>query len=130
MRRFALGSRGSALALAQAGAVKAAIQAAFDSLAVEIVVIKTTGDRITDSALSAIGGKGLFVRELEQALEAGEIDMAVHSLKDMQTELPASLALGGVLPREDVRDVLVSRGRKKLAELGPRRGPLAAPRCR
>jgi hydroxymethylbilane synthase len=97
--------------------VKRSVQVVFDSLAVEIVVIRTTGDRILDSALSAIGGKGLFVRELEQALETGEIDIAVHSLKDLQTELPESLGLGGVLPREDVRDALVSRGRKRLAEL-------------
>ncbi len=106
-----LGTRGSALALAQAHMVRAELAAAhgFDPHGVEIVAIRTTGDRIQDRPLSEAGGKGLFTKELEEALLDGRIDIAVHSSKDMPTVLPDGLTLSTFLPREDVRDVLISR---------------------
>src|SRR5690606_8786408 len=76
---------------------------------------KTKGDIILDVALSKIGDKGLFTKEIEEALLAGQIDMAVHSLKDMPTELPEGLSLGGVLPRGEIRDVFLSRDGRRLA---------------
>ncbi|MEY2408288.1 MAG: hydroxymethylbilane synthase [Verrucomicrobiota bacterium] len=105
-----IATRGSALALAQAHGVLGECQAAFPGQPFEIVVIKTTGDKL--QAASLAGGelpKGLFTKELENALLAGQADLAVHSLKDLPTELPAGLKLGAVLPRADVRDVLVYR---------------------
>src|SRR5262249_51136837 len=77
--------------------------------AVEIATIRTTGDRVQDRLLADIGGKGLFAKEIEEALIAGRIDLAVHSLKDLETWLPDGLAIAGVLPRDDPRDVLMSR---------------------
>ena len=101
-----LGTRGSELALFQARAVAALLRerAGIDS---EIVVIKTSGDRLAEAALSEIGGKRLFVKEIEDALLAGDVDAAVHSSKDMPAVLPEHLQLGAVLPREDARDVVV-----------------------
>jgi hydroxymethylbilane synthase len=108
-----LGTRGSALALAQADLVRAALAAAWPDLsapdAIEIVVIRTTGDRIQDRPLSAIGGKGLFTKELEEALANGTIDFAVHSVKDLPAALPDPFALAAMLPREDPRDALITR---------------------
>ena len=103
-----IGTRGSKLALIQAERVRAALESKVAGLETEIRVIKTKGDRILDSPLSRIGGKGLFIREIEEALIEGRIDVAVHSLKDLPTVLPAELVLGGVLPREDPRDALIS----------------------
>ncbi|MEM1275261.1 MAG: hydroxymethylbilane synthase [Pseudomonadota bacterium] len=105
-----IGTRGSALALAQAHETRdrLAAQHGLPDLAFEIVVIKTTGDRVLDRALSEIGGKGLFTKEIEEALIAGEIDLAVHSMKDMPTVLPDGLEISTLLPREDVRDAFVS----------------------
>jgi hydroxymethylbilane synthase len=114
-----IGTRGSALALVQAEKVRGALAARFPGLEVEILAIGTRGDRILDSPLSKIGGKGLFIREIEDALAEGRIDLAVHSLKDLPTVLPPGLTLGGVLPREDPRDALVSRDGRGLAELRP-----------
>jgi hydroxymethylbilane synthase len=101
-----LGTRGSQLALFQANAVAALLRerAGVDC---EIVVIRTSGDHLADATLSEIGGKRLFVKEIEDALLAGEIDLAVHSSKDMPAVLPAGLAIGAVLPREDARDAIV-----------------------
>lgn len=82
-----------------------------------IHIIKTTGDRVLDRPLAEIGGKGLFTKELEDALLSGEIDLAVHSMKDMQTKLPDGLAVGATLPREDVRDAFISLKYKSLAEV-------------
>lgn len=114
-----LGTRGSALALAQARGVAARIAAA-GGPPVEIVTIRTTGDRFADASLVAEGGKGLFTKEIEDALLDGRVDLAVHSLKDLPTTLPPGLALGAVPEREDPSDALVSRGGATLARL-PRR---------
>lgn len=107
MSRFTIGTRGSALALWQAHAVEAAVRAALPETEVEVRVIATTGDRVLDKPLEQIGGKGLFTKELEAALLSGEVDLCVHSMKDMPTELPAGCAIGAMLPRADARDVLV-----------------------
>ncbi|MDD9717600.1 MULTISPECIES: hydroxymethylbilane synthase [Dinoroseobacter] len=114
-----IGTRGSLLALAQAHETRARLSAAFDlpEEAFEIVVIKTTGDRIQDRSLSEIGGKGLFTREIEDAMLDGSIDIAVHSMKDMPVDTPAGLALDTYLPREDVRDAFVTLDGGTLADL-------------
>ncbi len=107
---FKIGTRGSPLALWQAHEVRRCLMAAYSlpETAFEIVVIKVTGDQILDKALKEIGGKGLFTREIEEALLDGGIDIAVHSMKDMPTVQPAGLILDCYLPREDVRDGFVS----------------------
>ncbi len=119
--RLRLGTRGSPLALAQAREVRARLGAAHAELepeaAVEIVVIKTTGDTVQDRTLAEIGGKGLFTKEIEEALLEGRIDAAVHSMKDVPTWLPEGLAIAAVLPREDPRDALVSARGDSLAAL-------------
>src|SRR5262245_30208466 len=100
-----IGTRGSPLALAQAEETRARLAAAHPNLAapgaIEIVVIKTTGDKVQDRPLSEIGGKGLFTKEIEDALIEGAIDLAVHSMKDVPTHLPAGLGIDCLLPRED-----------------------------
>jgi hydroxymethylbilane synthase len=113
-----IGTRGSALALYQANQVKLSIETNFPDVQAEIVIIHTKGDKILDVALSKIGDKGLFTKELEVALLSNEVDMAVHSLKDLPTFFPEGLQLGAVLPRAEVRDALVSRNGKTLKELG------------
>ncbi len=114
-----IGTRGSPLALAQAFETRARLMAAhgLPEDALEIVTIKTTGDRILDRPLKEIGGKGLFTREIEDALLDGSIDIAVHSMKDMPTLQPDGLVLDCYLPREDVRDAFVSPGAASLADL-------------
>jgi hydroxymethylbilane synthase len=114
-----IGTRGSPLALAQAREVRERLEAAHGpgQLACEVRAIKTSGDRIQDRPLSEAGGKGLFTKEIEEALIAGEIDLAVHSMKDMPTLLPAGLTIACYLPREDVRDAFVSAKVSTLAEL-------------
>lgn len=114
-----IGTRGSPLALAQAHEVQDRIAKAHGLThdAITITVIKTTGDQILDRPLADIGGKGLFTKEIEDALLADEIDVAVHSMKDMQTALPDGLTIGAVLPREDVRDAFISLTHKSLADL-------------
>jgi hydroxymethylbilane synthase len=101
-----IGTRGSPLALYQANSVAALLRDRTGMLC-EIVVIKTSGDRLGEAPLSEVGGKRLFVKEIEDALLAGEVDLAVHSSKDMPALLPEGLAIAGVLPREDPRDALV-----------------------
>lgn len=112
MERLRIGTRGSPLALWQARAVQAALAAGAPELAadgaIEIVVIRTTGDRVQDRTLSEIGGKGLFTKEIEEQLVAGDIDLAVHSMKDMPTVLPDGLVIDAMLPRADPRDALVA----------------------
>ena len=112
-----IGTRGSPLALAQVRLLIAALQAKHDGLQAEIVTITTSGDRIQDRPLSEAGGKGLFTKEIEEALIAGDIDCAVHSMKDMPTQLPAGLIIPCLLPREDVRDAFFSLKAKTLADL-------------
>ena len=116
-----IGTRGSPLALAQARAVQAFLAAVHGVApeAIAIVVIKTTGDVIQNRPLTEIGGKGLFTKEIEQALIEGAIDVAVHSAKDLPGELPDGLLIAACLPREDARDAFISRKAKSLAELAP-----------
>jgi len=104
-----LGTRGSALALWQANHIADGLRKAHPSLTVELQTYKTTGDHILDKPLAEIGGKGLFTKELEEGLFDGEIDIAVHSLKDMPTALPPGLTLGAIPPRADVRDCIIRR---------------------
>ena len=116
-----IGTRGSPMALRQTTLVRDRLAAAHPDLAapgvVEIVTIRTTGDRVQDRVLAEIGGKGLFAKEIEEALLAGRIDLAVHSLKDLETWLPEGLAIACVLPRDDPRDVFVSASGASLAAL-------------
>ncbi|MDP7603883.1 MAG: hydroxymethylbilane synthase, partial [Alphaproteobacteria bacterium] len=114
-----IGTRGSPLALAQANEVRDRLADAHTALpadAIEIVVISTTGDRVQDRPLAEIGGKGLFTLEIEEGLSSGDIDLAVHSMKDMPTELPRGLDIPCLLPREDPRDVLISHSATGLAD--------------
>src|SRR4029453_6345304 len=110
MAALKLGTRGSKLALTQAGLVRDALARAVPALAapdaIEIVAIRTTGDAIQDRPLAEAGGEGLFVREIEEPILSGRIDAAVHSMKDMPTAQPAGLVISAFLPREDARDVL------------------------
>ncbi len=114
-----LGTRGSPLALTQARMVRAALAKAhgLDPERIALEVIRTSGDRIQDRPLADVGGKGLFTKEIEEALAAGAIDLAVHSSKDMPTVLPAGLVLSAFMEREDPRDVFISRKAKSIAEL-------------
>ncbi|MCK4922147.1 MAG: hydroxymethylbilane synthase [Bacteroidales bacterium] len=112
-----IGTRGSQLALYQAYRTRDELSEAFPEYKFAIEVIKTKGDKILDVALSKIGDKGLFTKEIETALLDGRVDMAVHSLKDLPTNLPENLCLGGVLKRGEFRDALVSKNGKKLNEL-------------
>lgn len=104
-----IGSRESRLAVTQTGLIKEQIEAHFPDIRVEIVTMKTTGDRILDRSLEQIGGKGLFVKELDQALRDGRIDLSVHSLKDMPMDIPEDLPILAYSKREDPRDVLIFR---------------------
>lgn len=106
--RAVIGSRSSKLALAQAGLIRDSLKAFYPELDLEIKTIKTLGDKILDVALSKIGDKGLFTKEIEEALLRGEIDIAVHSMKDLPTQLPQGLKIAAVTKREDPRDALVS----------------------
>ena len=115
--KIKIGTRGSKLALYQANRLKAELENHFPDTDFEIVVIKTKGDKILDVALSKIGDKGLFTKEIENALLDNRIDMAVHSLKDLPTILPEGLKLGAVLKRGEFRDALVSLNGKKLTDL-------------
>lgn len=108
MQKLRLGTRGSSLALWQADYVAEHIRQVRPDLEIEIKIIKTKGDKILDVALSKIGDKGLFTKEIENDLLAGEIDLAVHSMKDLPSFLMPGLVLGGVLPRENPADVLLS----------------------
>ncbi len=116
---FRIGTRGSPLALAQAHEARDRLMAAhgLPEEMFEIVVLTTTGDRITDRSLSEIGGKGLFTQELEEKLAIGELDFAVHSAKDMATTLPEGLYLSAFMPREDIRDAVIGRTAAKLIDL-------------
>jgi hydroxymethylbilane synthase len=114
-----IGTRGSPLALAQAREVRARLAAAhrLDIDAIELTVIRTSGDLVQDRPLTDIGGKGLFTKEIDQALIDRAVDLAVHSAKDLPTVLPLEIAIAGYLPREDVRDAFISRKAQNLGEL-------------
>jgi hydroxymethylbilane synthase len=112
-----LGTRASALARWQTDWVRAQLRQAWPGLDCQAVVLTTTGDRLLDRPLPEIGGKGLFTQELEAALRAGEIDLAVHSLKDLPIDDAPGLALGAIPPRADARDVLISRAGHRFADL-------------
>ena len=115
--KIRIGTRGSQLALYQAEKTREALVEMLPGIPVELVVIKTKGDKILDVALSKIGDKGLFTKEIENALLSNEVDLAVHSLKDLPTTLPEGLKLGAVLERGEFRDAFVSRDGRKLNEL-------------
>ncbi len=114
-----IGTRGSPLALKQAELVQSALQQAHDLKAAnfKIVPMQTSGDRIKDQPLTEFGGKGLFTKEIEVALLDKKVDIAVHSMKDMATKLPDGLTISCMLPREDVRDVLIAKGANSLQDL-------------
>jgi hydroxymethylbilane synthase len=112
-----IGTRGSQLALYQANWVKSELLRTHPDLTVTLVKIKTTGDKIQDAPLAKIGGKGLFVKEIEEALFQKRIDLAVHSIKDVPTEFPEGLHLSAITRREDPRDVFISRDKTRLNDL-------------
>ena len=116
--RLRIGTRGSRLARAQAEWVRARLAEAHSRLDPELVIIRTSGDRFLDVPLSAVGGKGLFVKEIEEALVRRDVDLAVHSLKDLPIGLADGLVLGAVPKREDPRDVVITRAPGGLASLG------------
>lgn len=115
--RLRIGTRGSALALWQARHVASIIEQSNPGVQVGLTIIKTTGDKILDSPLAQIPGKGLFTKEIEEALLENRVDLAVHSMKDVPTELPEGLRLGAIMEREDPRDVFVSADGRGPAEL-------------
>ncbi len=119
MNPIRIGSRGSALALAQSNWVKRQIEAQLRGAPVEVTVIKTSGDKFSDRSLAEFGGKGAFTKEIEEALLQNEIDLAVHSLKDLPTDLPAGLIIAAIPKREDPRDVLVTRNKVLFKDLAP-----------
>ncbi|MGD9801836.1 MAG: hydroxymethylbilane synthase [Hyphomicrobiaceae bacterium] len=121
VRTARIGTRGSPLALAQAHEVRSRLMAAhgMPESAFEVVPIKTTGDRIQNRSLAEAGGKGLFTKEIEEALLSGDVDLAVHSMKDMPTVLPDGLTMAAILPREDVRDAFISLRWPSLSALPP-----------
>ncbi|OGI20969.1 MAG: hydroxymethylbilane synthase [Candidatus Melainabacteria bacterium RIFOXYA2_FULL_32_9] len=117
MKKITVGTRGSKLALTQTGMVIDDLKKAHPGLKVDIKIITTTGDKILDKELSKIGGKGLFIKEIEEALLAKEIDFAVHSMKDVPHTLPEEFQIGAILKREDPRDVLICRDNYDLNNL-------------
>lgn len=117
VKRLKIGTRGSKLALVQSKWVKEKIKQKHPNAHVELVTIKTTGDKILDSPLSKVGGKGLFVKEIEESLLSGKVDVAVHSMKDVPAELPEGLVLSAFPKREDPRDAFVSTQYQTLNQL-------------
>jgi len=112
-----IGTRGSKLALTQANLVADSLKKTDPGIMVEICVIKTSGDIMQDVSLTKIGGKGVFVKEIEDALLCGTVDLAVHSMKDVPTEIPAGLTFGAIMRREDARDILVSKDNRKMESM-------------
>ena len=119
MRKIIVGSRRSKLALTQTNWVIEQLKKLDDSFEFEVKEIVTKGDKILDVTLSKVGGKGLFVKEIEQAMLDKEIDMAVHSMKDMPAVLPEGLVIGCIPGREDHRDAFISKNHIKFSELKP-----------
>ncbi len=126
-RKIVIGTRGSELALWQSAWIAGELRRLHTSVVIETAVIKTTGDKILDSPLSKIGDKGLFTKEIENALLEKSIDLAVHSLKDVPTNLAGGLMIGAITEREDVRDVFISHPEKKHRSLAavPKNGSIA-----
>jgi hydroxymethylbilane synthase len=118
-RRLRIGTRGSALALRQTNMIAGALRRQWPDLDIEIRHIRTIGDREQGASLQTIGGQGVFVKEIEEALLGGEIDLAVHSLKDLPGTLAPGLTLGAIPKRADARDAVIARSGKRLAELPP-----------
>ncbi len=116
-KEIRIGTRGSALALWQAEWVKSELEKKHPGMTVTLTKIKTTGDKILDVPLAKVGGKGLFVKEIEEAMLGGDIDIAVHSMKDVPTQFPDGLHLGAITKREDPRDALLSRNKVLLKDL-------------
>ena len=116
-QKIVIGSRGSQLALWQANWVKSELERLHSNADIDIRIIATSGDKIQDVPLSKIGGKGLFVKEIEEALLANEIDLAVHSMKDVPIELPTELGISVITKRENPLDALISKNGEKLADL-------------
>ena len=114
---FKIGTRGSKLALTQTNFVAEKIKILMPEASVEICIIKTSGDIMEDISLLKMGGKGVFVKEIEDALLSGAIDLAVHSMKDVPTEVPAGLEFVAILQREDVRDILASKDNRKIEQM-------------
>jgi len=112
-----IGTRGSKLALIQTNLVAKEIEKRIREVNVEVCIIKTSGDIMKEDSLLKIGGKGVFVKEIEDALQSGAIDLAVHSMKDVPTEIPTGLIFTAIMPREDVRDVLISKNGIKIEQL-------------
>src|SRR6266516_89663 len=112
VRTLRLGTRGSALALWQANWTKSQLEQRWPALAVELVEMKTTGEKILDVPLAKVGGKGLITTEIDEALLDGRIDLAVHSMKDVPFQLPDGINFGAIPPREDPRDAFISNGPK------------------
>lgn len=117
MKKLTIATRGSKLALWQSNHIKSVIESARPDLEVELKIIITSGDKILDVPLAQIGGKGLFLKEIEEALLAGEAQMAVHSLKDVPTVMPESLLLSAITQREDVRDAMLSENYPDISSL-------------
>jgi hydroxymethylbilane synthase len=117
VKRLVIATRRSRLALWQAGHIKQRLEALHSGLAVEMLALSTRGDELIDRRLDQAGGKGLFVKELEQAMSDGRADLAVHSIKDVPAELPPGFALAAITAREDPRDVFVSRSYNKLSDM-------------
>ncbi|RUM44546.1 MAG: hydroxymethylbilane synthase [Hydrogenimonas sp.] len=117
MERLIIATRGSQLAMWQAEYVKSELQKAFPNLTIEFEVVTATGDKILDKPLALIGGKGLFTKEIEEVMLAGRAHLAVHSLKDVPTELPEGLTLAAITKRDDIRDVFLSHKYKTIEDL-------------
>ena len=117
MTRIRIGTRGSALALAQSNWVKTQLMQNQPEIEVELRIIKTSGDRLIDTPIQNLGGKGVFTKEIEEALLRDEIDLAVHSMKDLPPKLPAGLMIAAIPEREDPRDVLITRVKAALKDL-------------
>ncbi|MFZ3048571.1 MAG: hydroxymethylbilane synthase, partial [Desulfatirhabdiaceae bacterium] len=118
-RTIRIGTRGSQLALWQANWVKDGLESVHSDILVEIVIIKTKGDKILDVPLARVGGKGLFVKEIEDQLIDGRIDIAVHSMKDMPADIPDGLCIGAIPLRENPCDVLISKDKNTLDQMKP-----------
>src|SRR3989338_6975633 len=115
--KFIIGSRGSSLALSQAGLIRQQLACLYPDRKFEIKKIKTTGDKLLDAPFSKIGGRGLFTKEIDEALVRGEIDLAVHSIKDLPLDIKKGVAIGAITRREDPHDALISLEEDKLKGL-------------